>query len=566
MTAGAPRMIHAPAATRMALLVIAALAGLAFMPRMAPPQVQWSILGAAGLGLVWLGLLVKARKTALQAAIVIRTPHWVQAIAHTSIYLYWGAYVDKVYPQLWLIGVQVVFAYLFDLLMAWSRGRQWVIGFGPIPIVGSTNLFLWFRDELFFLQLAMIALCFLSREFLRWKREGQDIHIFNPSGFGLTVASLGLIFSGSTEWSWGSFIATTLIEAPYMYEWIFTVGILVQFLFGVGLVTMFAALTVFGFGWLWFSVTGEWYFENTHIPVAVFLGMHLLITDPVTSPRSYGGKALFGIAYGMAVFPLYSWLLGINTPSFYDKLLQVPVLNLMVPLFEKLGRHVRVPRWKPDLSPKLFHIGFWIGAFLLIRGPLKAHPGQDPMYWETRCTAGNQRACHNLSTLYQTRCNRGVGPACALMGDMLMTGERGVPQDEGRAVYFYEQACNLQHPRACGMVAIAYEQGRGGLEPSLQKGMQVRIGACKLGDGPSCVEAAARFVDGRGVAPDALKAVGLLETGCSADHAQACGVLAFMLHRGQGIAADPGRARPLYEKACRLGLAPACEQRKAMSP
>ena len=46
-----------------------------------------------------------------------------------------------------------------------------------------------------------------------------------------------------------------------------------QFLFGVGLVTMFAALMVFGFGWLWFSATGEWYFENTHIPVAVFLGI-----------------------------------------------------------------------------------------------------------------------------------------------------------------------------------------------------------------------------------------------------------------------------------------------------
>ena len=101
-------------------------------------------------------------KGALEAVVRVRTPHWVQAIAHSSIFIYWGAYVDRVYPLLWLIGSQVVFAYVFDMLMAWSRGRKWVIGFGPIPIVGSTNLFLWFKDDLFYLQFAMIALCFLS--------------------------------------------------------------------------------------------------------------------------------------------------------------------------------------------------------------------------------------------------------------------------------------------------------------------------------------------------------------------------------------------------------------------
>lgn len=566
MTAGEPRILPAQTATRAALVIIALIGGMAFLPRMATPAIRWSLLGTAGVALLWLGWLVKTRKAALEAVIRVRTAHWVQALAHTSIFVYWGAYVDKVYPQLWLIGAQVVFAYLFDLLMSWSRGRKWVVGFGPIPIVGSTNLFLWFRDEIFYLQLAMIALCFLSREYLRWTREGRDIHIFNPSGFGLTIASIGLIATGTTEWSWGSFIATTLIDAPYMYEWIFVVGVVVQLLFGVGLVTMCAALTVFGFGWLWFSATGEWYFENTHIPVAVFLGMHLLITDPVTSPRSNGGKALFGVAYGMAVFPLYTWLLSIGIPSFYDKLLQVPVLNLMVPLFEKVGRHLRVPGWTPSMPTTLAHVGVWTTAFLLLRGPLKDHPGQDAMYWETRCTQGNKRACHNLSTLYQDRCNKGVGPACALLGDMLMTGERGVPTDEAKAVYFYEQACNNRHPRACGMVAVAYEDGRGGLTPAPAKAMQVREAACTLGDGPSCVDAAARYVDGRGVTRNAARAATLLESGCARDHPQSCGVLAFMLHRGQGIAPDLGRARTFYEKACRLGLQPACAQRKALSP
>lgn len=559
-----PRELSAQPATRWAGGVLAALAIWAWLPRMSNPAIRWSLIAAAGLGLAWLTGLKATRGDALTAVVRVRRPHWVQAIAHTSIFVYWGAYVDAVYPQLWLIAAQVIFAYGLDLLMAWTRGRQWVIGFGPLPIVGSTNLFLWFRDDLFFLQLGMIALCFLSREFLRWQRDGRSVHIFNPSGFGLTIASLALIFTGTTEWTWGSLIATTLIEAPYMYAWIFTVGVVVQVLFGVGLVTMCAALSVYGFGWLWFSATGDWYFENTHIPVAVFLGMHLLITDPVTSPRSNGGKVLFGVGYGLAVFPLYTWLLGIGIPSFYDKLLQVPVLNLMVPLLDKIGRHLRAPGWRMAARPtNLIHVGLWAGAFLLMRGDLKAHPGQDPAYWDARCSKDDLRACQNLMTTYRKECGRGVGVACTLAADLFMAGDR-VPGDETRAVYYYEQGCTHRHARACGMLAIAHEDGRGGLTASAENGMKVRIQACRLGDGAACVEQAARLVDGRGVPRDPAKAAALLAQGCDLDLGQPCAVLAFMHQRGQGIPADLARAQALYAKACKLGLEAACRQTKAM--
>jgi Na+-translocating ferredoxin:NAD+ oxidoreductase RnfD subunit len=41
---------------------------------------------------------------------------------------------------------------------------------------------------------------------------------------------------------------------------------------------------------------------------AVFLGLHLLVTDPSTSPRTPPGKLLFGVLYGLGVFVLYSLL------------------------------------------------------------------------------------------------------------------------------------------------------------------------------------------------------------------------------------------------------------------
>ena len=49
---------------------------------------------------------------------------------------------------------QLLFAYAFDMLLAWSRGEEYVLGFGPFPIVFSTNLFLWFKDDWFALQFA----------------------------------------------------------------------------------------------------------------------------------------------------------------------------------------------------------------------------------------------------------------------------------------------------------------------------------------------------------------------------------------------------------------------------
>ena len=74
------------------------------------------------------------------------------------------------------------------------------------------------------------------------------------------------------------------------------------------------------------------------MPIAVFLGMHLLFTDPATSPRTELGRILYGVLYGLTAVLLYDLLLSANTPGFYDKLLQVPLLNLSVKLLDRLAR------------------------------------------------------------------------------------------------------------------------------------------------------------------------------------------------------------------------------------
>ena len=60
------------------------------------------------------------------------------------------------------------------MLVCWSRRDKWILGFGPIPIIFSMNLFLWFRDDWFYLQFVMVAIIVFGKEFVRWKRDGQS--------------------------------------------------------------------------------------------------------------------------------------------------------------------------------------------------------------------------------------------------------------------------------------------------------------------------------------------------------------------------------------------------------
>ena len=125
--------------------------------------------------------------------IVPRAQHYVQACAHTAILLYWGWHWPPVYEYAYLIVAQLLFAYSFDMLLAWSRRDTYTLGFGPFPIIFSTNLFLWFKADWFYLQFLMIAVGFAAKECIRWNKDGRRTHVFNPSSFSLTVFSLALL-------------------------------------------------------------------------------------------------------------------------------------------------------------------------------------------------------------------------------------------------------------------------------------------------------------------------------------------------------------------------------------
>ena len=318
---------------------------LGFIPRIAEAaMVRTSLWTATGLCAI---ALIVLRNRPLRTEIHLRRHHGVQFLMHSTIFVYWAFVVDEVVDQAWLYVAQIVLAYLFDLILGWWKRGKWLLGLGPVPVVGSINLFLWFKDDWWYWQIVMLAIAFSSKPLLRWTRDGRETHIFNPSAIALAALSVGTILTQSTDITWGVTIARSLNAPTYMVETIFAVGVIVQLLFGTTLVTAGAALTTWTIGVVYYQLTGWWFFNDTHIPIAVFLGMNLLITDPSTSPQSKMGRFLYGAAYGLAVFPLWSVLQAFGRPTFYDKLLQVPVMNLMVPIFQRMGASLEriLPSW-----------------------------------------------------------------------------------------------------------------------------------------------------------------------------------------------------------------------------
>ncbi len=438
------------------------LALLSFVPRVQQNvTLTRSFWGAAAVLLAWqlvLFLRLRDESAGRSFQTVLRPQHYLQAAVQVAVFAYWGYYWRPVYDFAWLLAAQLVFAYAFDMLLAWSRRDSYVLGFGPFPIIFSTNLFLWFTDDWFYLQFLMIAVGFMGKEFVRWNRDGRSTHIFNPSAFSLGLFSLILITTSTTDLTWGQDIATTLTLAPNIYLFLFAIGLVVMYFFSITLVAGSAAVVLFALSALYGALTGVPYFIDSEIPTAVFLGLHLLVTDPSTSPRTPLGKTVFGLLYGLGVFGLYALLGAVGVPTFYDKLLCVPLLNLSVQRIDRLVRsmHERpvFERWRVDgtsARANLTHMAVWIlffGSMIAVGSTDGMHRGDALPFWEQACTDGRRNACERLIQLESSYCGDNSGWACNELGRHYMEG-RIVESDAERSLTHFSRACESRFQAGC---------------------------------------------------------------------------------------------------------------------
>ena len=438
-------------------------------------MVRAAVVAAALFLLAWSALLfgVLRRGREVTVDIVPRRQHYLQACQQGAVILYWGYYWPEVYHAAPLIAAQLLFAYAFDSLLSWTHRRTFILGFGAFPIIFSINLFFWFKDDWFYLQFAMVAFGLLAKEFLRWTRDGVNTHIFNPSSFPLAVVGALLLVTNTSGMTWGFDVATTQFYPPQMYLAIFLFAMPGQYLFGVTPMTMSAVVTTFVFSAVYYAATGSYFFSDSHVPIAVFLGMHLLFTDPATSPRTELGRIVFGVLYGLTTVLLYSVLIRAGMPGFYDKLLQVPLLNLSAGLLDRLARSSRLQRIDPaawrlprplvrrsapreggshEAAPAgrrhLAYISVWVVAF----GAMSAsgylgdkHPGQYLPFWQKACAADARSACEDAYFLEDGFCEDGSGWACNELG-ILLTEHYG---NRRRAATVFERACGLGFSAGC---------------------------------------------------------------------------------------------------------------------
>jgi len=433
---------------------------LGWLPRVAAnDRLAWSFRGAGAAllaGLLVVHWVTWARGGACALEFRPRKQHYIQALVQTSVFIYWGYFWPPVYDYGWLLFGQLLFAYAADMLITWSRRETYVLGFGALPIVLSTNLFLWFKDDWFYLQFVMLSVGLLGKEFVRWQRAGSDTHIFNPSAFTLALFSLVLIATGTTDLTWGPQIAATLTLAPHIYMYLFLAGMVVMYYFAITPIAATAAAVLFALSAGYTAVTGVPYFLDSEIPAAVFLGLHLLVTDPSTSPRSALGKAWFGALYGLGVFGLYALLGRLGVPTFYDKLLCVPLLNLSVRGIDWLtqslpARPLGQRAAQLGASGNLAHMALWAGLFVVMTLLGKTdgrHEGDRVPFWQQACRDGRRHACDRLIQLETTYCADNSAWACNELAAHHAEG-RLVAMDAARALQLYAKACELRFAAAC---------------------------------------------------------------------------------------------------------------------
>jgi hypothetical protein len=245
--------------------------------------------------------------------------HLIPAAIQVTLYTYWSLYVSTVSARFVDIAAQLLFAYAVDLGIAAIRGRRWRLTFGPLPIVFSTNLFVWFANPVE--QCAVIVFALVSKAWITRRTGG---HIFNPSAFGISVlAAATLLLPG--VFGWGSPTPDTEMNIPpNMVELMLVLALAAQLRFPIVLVPLGAVAGLGLFQTLGLRPPNPWW-------PATLLILLLFSTDPRTLPRTNPGRLLFGLLFGVAIGSLSWFLTSQRTPDVYAKVLPIPLLNLLAP-------------------------------------------------------------------------------------------------------------------------------------------------------------------------------------------------------------------------------------------
>ncbi len=316
----------------------------------------------AGSIALWILVLLLRDRFALPRLerVTVKFTHLLPAILQIILFAYWAIYWEPVRGHLPVLGVQLLIAYAFDFLITWTLRLPYHPTLGPIPIVLSANLFVWFEDGDVLLYALVIAVALSSKALLR---RGER-HIFNPSVLG--VAVVGVLCIVLPQWVRYEDISHDFDRPPHMAEVILLLALIPQVRLRTAPVAAGAALAMFGTMLLGATLTGYKGGPGPFWPPWL-LAITLLAGDPATIPSSSLSRLLFGLFLGMAYYAVSRALIFSIGTDFFAKVLPIPIANLLVPSFERAGAALST-RWPalPRAVGNRASIATWVSISVLM--------------------------------------------------------------------------------------------------------------------------------------------------------------------------------------------------------
>jgi hypothetical protein len=290
----------------------------------------------------------------------IKFTHVLPATLQSTLFAYWSMYWPEVFEHVPILGVQLAIAYAFDLLLAWTLRRPYSFGFGPVPVVLSANLFVWFQPGDVLLYALMIALALSSKTFIRMNGR----HIFNPSVFGITiVALLCILLPHIFQYR---DIAHDFDRPPHMALVIIALSLIPQIRLRTAPVSVGVVCSMVGTMLIVFTLTGYRGGPSPWWPPWL-LAITLLAPDPATIPSASLPRLLFGLFLGAAFYAVSRALLFSVGTDFFSKVMPIPMANLLVPYFESAGARLST-RW-PSLDREVgnrAYVAAWVTLSVLM--------------------------------------------------------------------------------------------------------------------------------------------------------------------------------------------------------
>jgi hypothetical protein len=275
----------------------------------------------------------------LLSPVVLTRAVFAQILVQLSIYIYWGQFNKAAITRLPLVFHQIFFGYLFIFLLSGLSGKKFKISFSPAAAILSTNLFIWFSSELYYVHYALIIIAMTAKTYLTRKVNGEDRHIFNPSGFVSNIAAIAISlmqFGYLQENVYASQMGANFLWVPNFDSFVLLASCVSLWAPNMYLVPIASILTMTIFEVLCHSNYGVSFTSETPRG-SIMLGLALLVTDPATAPKSKTGQFLYGIGYAFSIFISFMVIAFFKWQMYFVKVFFFIPFNFLAYRFDQVG-------------------------------------------------------------------------------------------------------------------------------------------------------------------------------------------------------------------------------------